>query len=456
MRQRLAAAGSTLLLGAALAIGANAPAATAAPSQSYVVMLKTSDRAGAVEAQIRSRPGVQMRHVFSHALAGFSASLTPAALDSLRSDPNVAGIVPNRTFHINSPDLRPDGASTAASAPKASTRKAGTPTADPPKASAPEARAAAGRVTPQAQTLPTGIDRIEGDKSAAKSGDGQGATDVTVAVIDTGIDSSHPDLTVDTAAGTSCVAGDDSPEDGNGHGTHVAGTIGAKDDADGVVGVAPGARLIPVRVLDANGSGTLDAVICGIDFVTEHAAEIQVANMSLGGPGTDSACGSNQDPMHEAICRSVQAGVTYAVSAGNGSSDASRATPAAYDEVITVSALADSDGQTGGAGPAPGCRADTDDTFADFSNFGEDVDVIAPGVCINSTAMGGGFEEFSGTSMASPHAAGAAALFKSANPDATPDQVKAALVESGGDDWDNGEDQDGVKEPLLNVSAEQS
>jgi subtilisin family serine protease len=368
-------------------------------------------------------------------MRGFSANLTPAALNSLRFDPNVVSIVPNRTFHVDSLDIRPD-VGPAARAPRA-TR-------------APAAR----RVTPQAQSIPTGISRIGGDQSSTKSGDGQGEVDVDVAVIDTGVDSSHTDLNVNTAGGKSCVDGDPSFEDGHGHGTHVSGTIGAKDDAEGVVGVAPGARVWPVRVLDANGSGTEDAVICGIDYVTEHANEIDVANMSLGGPGAESTCGSNADPMHEAICRSVNAGVTYAVAAGNDSADAAGSTPANYDEVITVSALSDSDGKTGGAGPAPDCRnTEKDDTIASFSNFGQDVDIIAPGVCINSTFKGGGFEELSGTSMATPHVAGAAALFKSANPDASPAEVQQALVSAGTDDWDNSGDQDGTKEPLLNVTT---
>ena len=436
MRQRLAAAGSTLLLGAALAIGAFAPAATAAPSQSYIITLRTSVGAGAVAAQMQSRPGVQVRHVFNHAMRGFSANLTPQALNSLRFDPHVASVVPNRTFHVDSLDLRSEVG------PPARAQRAA--------AAAPAAR----RVTPQAQSIPTGISRIGGDQSSTKSGDGQGEVDVDVAVIDTGVDSSHPDLNVNTAGGKSCVDGDPSFEDGHGHGTHVSGTIGAKDDADGVVGVAPGARIWPVRVLDANGSGTEDAVICGIDYVTEHANEIDVANMSLGGPGAESTCGSNADPMHEAICRSVNAGVTYAVAAGNDGADAAGSTPANYDEVITVSALSDSDGKTGGAGPAPDClNTEKDDTIASFSNFGQDVDVIAPGVCINSTFKGGGFEELSGTSMATPHVAGAAALFKSANPSASPAEVQQALVSAGSDDWDNSGDQDGTKEPLLNVTT---
>jgi subtilisin len=140
------------------------------------------------------------------------------------------------------------------------------------------------------------------------------------------------------------------------------------------------------------------------------------------------------------------------VAAGNDSADASTSTPAAYDEVVTVSALADFDGQAGGGAPST-CRADEDDTFASFSNFGDDVDVIAPGVCITSTWMGGGYDTISGTSMAAPHVAGGAALYAATHPSATPAQVKAALIGSGSSDWDASDDPDGTQEPLLDVST---
>ena len=123
------------------------------------------------------------------------------------------------------------------------------------------------------------------------------------------------------AGGRNCTTGA-RYNDGNGHGTHVAGTIGAKDDANGVVGVAPGARLWAVRVLNNNGSGSWSSVICGIDWVTANANTIEVANMSLGGTGSDTGC--NDARLHRAICNSVAAGVTYAVAAGNESDDASK------------------------------------------------------------------------------------------------------------------------------------
>ncbi len=144
--------------------------------------------------------------------------------------------------------------------------------------------------------------------------------------------------------------------------------------------------------------------------------------------------------------------MTYVVAAGNDNADAANTVPAAYEEVITVSALADFNGLPGG-GAAATCRADVDDTRADFSNFGADVDIMAPGVCILSTYRGRQFATLSGTSMASSHVAGAAALYKSANPAATPAMVKAALQAAGNLDWNDVDDPDGIKETLLNVAT---
>ncbi len=305
-----------------------------------------------------------------------------------------------------------------------------------------------GNQTAAAGNIPTGIDRIDGELSSAASGDGAGAVDVDVAIIDTGIDRDHPDLNV--VAGKNCSTGN-SFDDGNGHGSHVAGTVAARDDGAGVVGVVPGARLWAVRVLNNAGSGTTSSVICGIDYVTANASSIEVANMSLGGSGSDSVCGGS-DSYHNAICRSVSAGVTYAVAAGNSSADSNNYRPATYEEVITVSALADFDGKSGGVGSAT-CRSDEDDTFANFSNYGADVDLIAPGVCIHSTWKDGGYNTISGTSMASPHVAGAAALYKANNPSASPAAVKSALQSAGNLDWDNRDDRDSFKETLLNVGS---
>ncbi|TQN37702.1 peptidase inhibitor I9 [Blastococcus colisei] len=418
--------GSRLLAAAALsftALAAFAPTASAAPPPptphsipgAWIVTLEPGQAPDRVSAEHGRRHGAQVDHLYRHALTGYAARMSDQAAARVAQDPRVASVERDQIV--------------TAFAPRNKTV-----------------------VTPVAQTLPTGIDRIDGDLSDTLSGDGKEAVDVDVAVIDTGIDVDHPDLNV--VGGKNCVTGGRSYDDGNGHGTHVAGTIAAKDDANGVVGVAPGARLWAVRVLNNQGSGTRSGIICGVDWVSANRSTIEVANMSLGGSGTEptaEGC-STGDSYHDAICRSVAGGVTYVVAAGNSSADAATAVPAAYDEVVTVSALADFDGKPGALG-ASTCRADVDDTFADFSNFGADVDLIAPGVCIHSTWMGGGYDTISGTSMASPHVAGAAALIKAATPTATPDGVRTALVAGGDLDWDNGDDRDPVKETLLSVAG---
>ncbi len=255
-------------------------------------------------------------------------------------------------------------------------------------------------------------------------------TGVEVAVIDTGIDTSHPDLQGAVLGGTNCVQGASSYQDGNGHGTHVAGTIAARDNAFGVVGVAPEAKLWAVRVLDNNGSGTWSSIICGIDFVTQNASHIKVASMSLGGAGTaGTSCDSST--LRRAICNAVNAGVTFVVAAGNDGKDLQNSVPAAYPEVIVVSALDDTNGAACGGGASNSYGSD--DGYASFSNYATtSADkariIAAPGVSILSTWKGGGYNTISGTSMATPHVSGAAALYVQAHPGATPQNVKNGLL----------------------------
>jgi subtilisin len=306
-----------------------------------------------------------------------------------------------------------------------------------------------------AQSMPTGVRRADVMASPTAGINGRDRrVDVDVAVIDTGVDLNHPDINVYRPGAHDCSMLGIGPDDENGHGTHVAGTIGALDNGYGVVGMAPGARIWPVRVLGASGGGTMADVLCGIDYVTRHAPQIEVANMSLGAVGGDDGnCGrTSRDALHRAICASVGAGVTYVVAAGNSHDNAAFYAPASYDEVITVSALADFNGRPGGGAPAT-CRPDTDDTLASFSNFGHDVDLIAPGVCIRSTWMGGGYDTISGTSMASPHVAGAAALYMSGHPAAGPAAVRSALQAAGTAQWSGVGDPDALHEPLLNVTG---
>lgn len=322
-----------------------------------------------------------------------------------------------------------------------------------------------------AQTLPAGIRRIDASHPSAPDAHDTGWTGsgVAIAILDTGIDLDHPDLfpRIDVSLAKNCI-GSGLPDDDRGHGTHVAGTVAATDNADGVLGVASGATLVPVKVLDAAGNGSWASVICGIDHVTANALEIGVANMSLGGAGTVTGC--NDGGLHQAICESVAAGVVYVVSAGNSAANASNFVPAAYPEVLTVSAIADYNGEPGGTGGCllfPGSGRQCDDTFAKFSNYGSSVDVTAPGVQVYSTLPNGTYGNNTGTSMASPHVAGVVALVRQRNPGLSPVEIEGLLkstgecpnaaTNSGGGDcagqgtWTN--DPDGTPEPLVNALA---
>jgi len=409
---RVATAVGALATAALTALATTGPPAAAAAAGTsdalgrYIVVLDEGTDAASVAAEHASSLGVVTGHVYSSALDGYAARMPAAVAGLVEADPRVAYVQVDR------------------------------------------------KVSATAQTTPTGVDRADAELSPTAAIDGTDQrVDVDVAVIDTGVDLDHPDLNVNRAGAKNCALAL-SADDDNGHGSHVAGTIGALDNAAGVVGVAPGARIWPVKVLNAAGVGFTSDIVCGIDYVTANAASIEVANMSLGGGGSDDGnCGrTDGDAEHEAICASVAAGVTYAVAAGNDSADAAESAPAAYDEVITVSALSDFNGKPGGGAPST-CRADVDDTFADYSNYGSDVDLIAPGTCILSTWMNGGYNTISGTSMASPHVAGGAALYAATHPSATPAQVKSALQSAGTLDWNDSDDPDSTKERLLNVAG---
>ena len=407
---------SLVLAAAPVSSAALPPAGSQTIADQYIITFTpvVSDPAAKGQALAASL-GLTVLHTYRYALNGIAARVPAGRLSLLQVDPEVAAVVPDQAMSL----------------------------------AAPTASARPGGKGQRAQVVPTGVQRIGGLVSPTAAINGRDErVDADVAIVDTGIDVDHPDLNV--VGGVNCVLLASGYDDGHGHGTHVAGTVGAKDNRFGVVGVAPGARLWAVRVATDVGASSWSDMICGIDWVTANAATIDVANMSLSGVDVDRGCADGG--LHQAICTSVAAGVTYVVAAGNRFSDASAFVPAAYDEVITVSALADSDGAPGG-GSGLVCGFDEEDSFADFSNYGADIDLIAPGVCITSTWLGGGYETHSGTSMAAPHVAGAAALYKAQNPGTTPAQVQAALLAAGSMNWDNFDDPDGIKEPLVDVST---
>ncbi|KOT90045.1 serine protease [Streptomyces sp. NRRL F-5755] len=337
--------------------------AKGAVSGSYIVMLKNSVRGAAVQAEqnkdLAGKYGGEVKRSYSAALNGFSATgLSAEEARQLAADPAVDKVVQNKKFHVNATQDNPPS---------------------------------------------WGLDRIDqagtqGDKKYTypdSAGEG-----VTAYVIDTGVRTSHKDFEGRASSGFDAVDGDNDATDGNGHGTHVAGTIAGKAH-----GVAKKAKIVAVRVLDDQGSGSTEQVVAGIDWVTKNHKGPSVANMSLGG-GADEA-------LDAAVQKAVASGVTFAVAAGNESTDAGQGSPARVKEAITVASSTNTDEQS------------------DFSNYGSAVDLYAPGSDITSdwNDSDQGTKTISGTSMATPHVAGAAAVYLGAHKDAKPDAVAKALTD---------------------------
>jgi subtilisin family serine protease len=399
---------------AAPSAGPAATGSTIDATDRYIVMTRNGADTTAVVDKAGKRDGVKADRKFSKAVHGFSAKLDAQQKRDLMADPNVIAVVPDEVIHLTG------------------------------------------------QTVPTGVSRI-GDRlnPIAKIDGTDQRVDADVAIVDTGI-AYHPDLNV--AGGYNCSTSDHTAwRDVEHHGTHVAGIVGALDNGSGVVGVAPGARVWGVKILNDSGDGLISWYVCGLDWILAQRDPkdpsrplFEAVNMSVTKPGSDDHnCGfTNHDPLHQAICRVVAGGITVVAAAANDHHDASKNIPASYDEVITVSALADTDGKSGGLG-GNACYSwgtyDKDDTFADFSNYGSDVDLIAPGKCILST-IPGGYGTMSGTSMAAPTVTGAVALYKSSRPNATPAEVRDALRYLGNQGWKTSTDPDGTHEPLLDVS----
>ncbi|MEV6021198.1 MULTISPECIES: S8 family peptidase [unclassified Streptomyces] len=375
------AAGVTAVMTAAV-LSAIAPPAQAAPAGrilgagepgsvdgSYIVTLKGDGRApsAAVATAVATRYGASISHTYGTVLDGFAVRAGRRAARLLAADPRVASVVQDTRVTLA-------GATDSGAAP-------GRVEEDPPS---------------------WGLDRIDqrgrplDGRYTAPGPQGAG---VTVYVIDTGIRITHRDFGGRASYGWDFVDDDATAQDGNGHGTHVAGTVAGTS-----YGVAKRARVVAVRVLDDRGAGSTAQVIAGIDWVTRHARRPAVANLSLGGYANAQ--------LDAAVRNSIASGVTYTVAAGNYGLPASLYSPARVAQALTVGAT------------------DRNDARAPFSDTGASLDLFAPGVDITSTSYTGDMARAigSGTSMASPHAAGAAALYLAGHPRAAPAQVVKALV----------------------------
>lgn len=343
---------SLLLLSIAVPMLVPAAAASAQKAgdkipNSYICVFKagTVSRGNAQAEANRSAQAAQaqLKHVYAHALQGFAVNASPQGIANMQAhNPNIAYCEQDQV--VAAPPIQI------------------------------MAKPGGGGGTQPAQTTPWGIARVNG---------GAAGTFGTAWVIDSGINLTHPDLNVDTTRSRSFLGSRTTPEDQNGHGTHVAGTIAALDNSIGVIGVAPGAKVVSVRVLDRSGSGSNSGVIAGVDYVAQNGRPGDVANMSLGG-GVSSA-------LDTAVVNAAAGGVKFALAAGNESDNANNHSPARANgpNVFTVSAF--------GVG----------DKWASYSNYGNPpIDYAEPGSAINSTWLNGGYNTISGTSMATPHLAG--------------------------------------------------
>lgn len=395
------------------------------PVGSYLIQLRPGSAPLAGQTVSR-RAAIRPRHEFHRAIQGFAAELTEAQLRALRQDPRVLRITRDLPVRVPGPPdaISPYGAVGAAAARRSS------------------------------QIVPTGVQRVGGLSSPTAAIDGiDTPIDIDVAVLDTGIDPKHPDLRV---MGGYTVFRDGRLIDPHGHGTHVAGIIGARDNKIGVVGVAPGVKLWSVRVLPKNGQGKWSDVIKGLDWVADHADTLEIANLSLGGEVDDA------EPIRDAVQACVDAGVTVVVAAGNDAQAIEGnppftypIVPAVFDGIITVSALADKNGSASFDPAIFRIRrgyVEQDESFADFSNYGPGIDLIAPGVAIRSTFRARRYSTYNGTSQAAPHVSGAAALYLVNHPTATPADVRNAL-RAAGTAFSPADDPDGTLEPALRVSG---
>ncbi|MGA4839516.1 S8 family peptidase [Streptomyces sp. G45] len=363
--RRAAAVIAIALTGALAAVTLPSHAATGSAGSSggaehgYIVTLKPGTRAASEAGRdLADKYGARISLTYRAALNGYAVKATSAEADRLAADPSVAAISRDATVRVSDRQINPPS---------------------------------------------WGLDRVDqrnlplNRSYTYPRSAGAGAT---VYVIDTGVRTSHRDFGGRARSGFDFVDNDPIAQDGNGHGTHVAGTV-----AGTRYGVAKKARIVAVRVLNNQGMGTISQVIAGVDYVTRTARKPAVANMSLGG-GANAA-------LDAAVRRSIASGVTYSVAAGNSGLPASGFSPARVPQALTVGA------------------SSIVDARAPFSNYGLSLDLFAPGVGITSAsnASDTASATLSGTSMAAPHVAGAAAVYLGQRPSSTPARVAQVLTD---------------------------
>lgn len=369
-RRRLGALGVAAVAGAVLSAAAVSAAAAAptgtvlgaasptAVDGSYIVVLKDGQQIDQSRAAtITSRYGGKVTRVFGKTVNGYSASLTETAARRLAADPAVAYVEQDQQVHA---------------------------------------------LATQASPPSWGLDRIDQRNLPLDQSFTYGpSTGVRIYVIDTGVHITHQDFGGRAVNGYDAVDGDNVAQDGNGHGTFVAAVA-----AGSSYGVAKNATVVAVRVLNNSGSGTTAGVIAGVDWVTANAVRPAVANLSLGGGASTT--------LDAAVRRSISAGITYSIAAGNSGVPASNTSPARVTEALTVGATNSSDNRPS------------------WSNYGSAVDLFAPGVGITSAWRTSNTATYTGdgTSFSAPHVAGAAAIYLSGNPSASPATVNTAIVDS--------------------------
>jgi hypothetical protein len=318
------------------------------------------------------------------------------------------------------------------------------------------------------QRVPIWLKRIGATRAVKGLGNHRTSTafDADVAIIDSGVSRKHPD--VKPAGGKDCSKSG-TWGDGYGHGTGVASILGAKDNKQGLVGLLPGVRLWSVRIFDDKGRGTVSGVLCALDWMARkhdprhkdrpffEGATMSFAVIMAGRDPSTKPCGKGpRDVIHKAVCRVVSQGTILVAAAGNYGDSAKQRAPAAYPEVITVSAMADFDGKPGGKGRQSqaclaGSATERDDAFTTFSSYGSAVDLIAPGKCIWVAAKGGAYARVAGTSFSTPIVLAVALRYRQRYPSAKPNQVRMALIRAGRKDWRVGTDPDHHHEPRVDM-----